>query len=360
MKTPIVVVLLAALAGGAAAEARSAPIAATLLSFVAGPVNAEDLVQVLGTPWLIASGLAEGAGTQGHIYLVNAEDRSVQTLLPGHVSYRQDAATFGDCPGKPDEARFQANGLSLSGPPGRLQRLLVVHHGERESIEVFQVDSAAKSPTLTWIGCAVFPGGVSGNGVTALPGGGFAATNFMDTDDPDAMKKLLAGKPTGGVLVWRPGHGWERLAGGNGISAANGIEASADGRNLFVAGWGDETLVRLTLGAGAGRRDVIRTGFHTDNLRWGSDGFLYASGQRDTVPDLFACAPNTANRCAGPFSVLRIDPRTLNSTEVLRQPGTPQFGGASTALRIGRQFWFGTPHGDRIAIGRAPSEQTGQ
>jgi hypothetical protein len=106
-------------------------------------------------------------------------------------------------------------------------------------------------------------------------------------------------------------------------------------------------------GAQQGTGLSSRPGFHTDNLRWGSDGFLYAAGQRDTVPNLFACAPNTTQRCTSPFSVVRIDPVTLQSREVVRHPGGPTFGAASTALRIGDEYWFGTPHGDRIAIAPA-------
>ena len=117
-----------------------------------------------------------------------------------------------------------------------------------------------------------------------------------------------------------------------------------------MAGAGDETVVRLPLDGMPGDRAVIKTGFHTDNLRWGSDGFLYAAGQRDTVDNLLACAPGTTQLCTGPFSVLRIDPATLRAEEVIRHPGTSSFGAASTALRTGDEYWLGTPHGDRIAI----------
>ena len=235
--------------------------------------------------------------------------------------------------------------------------LYVVHHGERESVEVFTLKAGPAAPILTWVGCVVYPAGVSGNGVAALPGDAFAASNFMSTNDPKAVDKLMAGQPEGGMLIWRSKTGWEDVPEAATISADNGVAASPDGKQLFVAGSGDETVVRLSLasipGGTPGDRAVIKTGFHTDNLRWGSDGFLYASGQRDTVPNLWACAPNTQQRCTSPFSVLRIDPVTLQTREVVRHPGGPTFGAASTALRIGEEYWFGTPHGDRIAIGPA-------
>jgi len=341
----------------AAAMAISTPIAAQAacdpadgLSFICGLTNAEDMVQVPDTPWIVASGLAEGERTDGHIYLVNARDRTVQVLLPGHVVYRQDTEAFAACPGAPDETKFSAHGLSLRVGSASEHTLYVVHHGERESVEVFKLKAGAGAPTLTWVGCVVYPAGVSGNGVAALPGDAFAASNFMSTNDPKAADKLMAGQPEGGMLIWRPKTGWEDVPDAAAISADNGVAASPDGKQLFVAGWGDETVVRLSLDGKPQDRAVIKTGFHTDNLRWGSDGFLYASGQRDTLPNLLACAPNTKQRCTSPFSVVRIDPTTLQTWEVIRNAGGPTFGAGSTALRIGAEYWFGTPHGDRIAI----------
>jgi hypothetical protein len=343
----------------AAAMAISTPVAAQAacdpaagLTFICGMTNAEDLVQVPGTPWIVASGLAEGEHTDGHIYLVNARDRSVQVLLPGHVDYQQDTETFGACPGAPDEAKFSAHGLSLRVGSTSEHTLYVVHHGERESVEVFKLKAGAVAPTLTWVGCVVYPAGAFGNGVAALPGGALAASKFLSTNDPKAFDKLMAGEPEGGMLIWRPKTGWEVVPGAAAISADNGVVASPDGKQLFVAGTGDETVVRLSLDK-PDDRAVIKTGFHTDNLRWGSDGFLYASGARDTLANLSACAPNTQQLCTSPFSVLKIDPVTLQTREVVRHPGGPTFGAASTALRIGDEYWFGTPHGDRIAIAPA-------
>jgi hypothetical protein len=59
---------------------------------------------------------------------------------------------------------------------------------------------------------------------------------------------------------------------------------------------------------------------------------------------------NTDKRCDNPFAVLPIDPKTLKTSEVLNDPGRPEFGAASVALKIGDTFWLGIPHGDRVAI----------
>ena len=345
--------LAAAMAISTQVAAQAACDPAAGLTFICGLTNAEDLVQVPGTPWIVASGLADGEHSEGHIYLVNAHDRTFQVLLPGHVVYRQDNEIFGACPGAPDETKFSAHGLGLRVGSASEHTLYVVHHGERESVEVFTLKAGPMPPTLTWVGCVVYPAGVLGNGVAALPGDAFAASNFLNTNDPKAIDKLTAGQPEGGMLIWRPKTGWEDVPEAATISADNGVAASPDGKQLFVAGTGDETVVRLSLDGTPGDRAVIKTGFRTDNLRWGSDGFLYGVGARDTVQNLFACAPNTQQRCTSPFSVLRIDPVTLAAREVVRHPGAPTFGAASTALRIGDEYWLGTPHGDRIAIAPA-------
>ena len=347
------ILLLAVIAMSAPAAAQAACEPAAGMTFICGLTNAEDLVQVPGTPWIIVSGLAEGEHTGGHLYLVNARDRNVQVLLPGEVAYQQDTATFGACPGAPDETRFSAHGLGLRPGLASQHTLYVVHHGERESVEVFKLNAGPAAPTLTWVGCVVDPAGVLGNGVAALPDEAFAASHFLSINDPKAMDRLMAGQPEGGMLIWRPDTGWEDVPAAATISADNGVAASADGKQLFVAGSGDDSVVRLSLDGKPGDRVIIRTGFHTDNLRWGSDGFLYAAGARDTLQNLMACAPNTKQRCNGPFSVLRIDPATLQTREVVRHPGAPSFGDASTAVRIGDEYWLGTPHGDRIAIAPA-------
>ena len=48
----------------------------------------------------------------------------------------------------------------------------VVHHGLRESIEVFDLDVSRKDPALTWVGCVVAPESATLNAVAPLPWAG--------------------------------------------------------------------------------------------------------------------------------------------------------------------------------------------
>ena len=113
-------------------------------------------------------------------------DKTATVLFPTSArNERLDAATYPTCPGpldleKPDA--FRAHGLYLKPGQGAVHTLYVVHHGTRESIEVFEVDARATPPALTWVGCAPALSTLNFNSVVALPEGGFAATSGRTGD----------------------------------------------------------------------------------------------------------------------------------------------------------------------------------
>jgi hypothetical protein len=196
------------------------------IEFVCGPKNAEDLVAVPETTWIIASGMAAGSG----LYLIDSRAASWSALEPrvGH-----DATTFPRCTLPPDPATLVTHGLSIrAGDRGR-SSLYVVAHGARESIEVYDVDASGARPILTWKGCVLLPEGLAANSVASFADGSLVTTVlFMPgTTFADAMNK----KPTGAVFEWSPGDAGFELVRGSELSANNGIEVSADGREIYVA-----------------------------------------------------------------------------------------------------------------------------
>ena len=65
-------------------------------AFVCGPKNAEDLVLVPGTQWIISSGMAEG----GVLYLVDSEQKTFTELYPADAPRaQQDMQTYGAASG---------------------------------------------------------------------------------------------------------------------------------------------------------------------------------------------------------------------------------------------------------------------
>ena len=133
------------------------------IRFICNLISPEDLAVVPSSEWVIASGNRAG----GRIHLVSVRDKTATTLFPSATrSERLDAATYPTCPGPidPNEGdAFNAHGLYLEPGQNAVHTLYVVHHGNRESIEVFEVNSRVR-PTLTWIGCAIAPDPLGLNG----------------------------------------------------------------------------------------------------------------------------------------------------------------------------------------------------
>ena len=302
--------------------------------FLCDMVSPEDIAVLPGAEWAIASGAREG----GRLHLVNVADKSTSVLFPTPESESVlDAEAYPACPGPLDLAHpdiSRLHGLYLDPGEGDTHTLLVVHHGPRESIEFFEVDAGDGPPGLTWTGCAVAPEGATLNSVVALPGGGFATTN--------------AGI---GVWEWHADSGWEVLPESE-DTAANGIEVSADGELLYIAGWAEEKLTRLSRGVTPVRKDVIQLGFRPDNLRMALDGsVIYAAGHTDrdgnSITDPREPTLETSN-------VAEIDPETLEFERVFVHPAMPGFISSTTAIRIGDELWLGSYRGDRLAYAPAP------
>ena len=327
-----------------AAPSSCAPIGA--LRFVCGPEGPEDLVAVPRTPLLVSSAM----GGAGGIYVVDTSKNTSAKVFPIAASAeRLDAGTYASCPGPlqgPDRTAFVTHGLYLKPGPRSTHTLYAVHHGGRESIEVFTIDTGLAPPAVTWIGCVVAPDPLGLNAVVALPEGGFAATNFdprppSGAPAPGVSAKVLSGDRNGEVWEWHPKTGWAKVPGSE-ASGANGLELSADGTWYYVAQWGNRAFMRLSRGKTPVERQEISVGFRVDNLRWSRDGkTLLAAGQDRALAEL---PPGT-----GPVSIIgRIDPRAMTYQELVRQPMPPGLFAATVALEAGREYWVGSFRGDRI------------
>jgi len=315
--------------------------AAGNVQFICGVIGPEDLVVVPGGDWVIASGDAAG----GAVTLINARDRGTTPLYPAPAAKQKlDKKTYDSCPGPidPDEKdRFRAHGLALRPGRNSVHTLYVVHHGTRESIEVFEVDVRAK--TATWVGCAVAPEPIGLNSVVPLPEGGFASTNFQPRGEARGRANMQAGEKNGELWEWHTGSGW-KIVPGSEASGANGIEISKDGQWFYMGGWGSQTFIRMSRGQTPPKRDEIPVGFRLDNLRWAPDGDLIAAGQE----------PQNGALTMATSRVVRINPNTLKVQEVIRYPFNDAFNFSTVAVQIGREYWVGSVRGDRIARFQAP------
>jgi hypothetical protein len=268
-------------------------------------------------------------------------DKTATVLFPTPArNERFDATTYPTCPGPLDpeqQKAFRALGLYLKPGQGAIHTLYVVNftNGARFSIEVFEVDARATPPALTWVGCAPSLSTLSFNSVVALPEGGFAATSMR----------------TGDVWQWQTQTGWRRVPGSEG-TAPNGLEISKDGRWLYIAGWAEEKLTRLSRGRTPVQKDVIKLGFRPDNLRMSLDGsVLFAAGHTDKDGHSIV-VPREMLRATS--NVAKIDPQTLEVRRIFQHPAIDGFGASTTAIQVGNEMWLGAARGDRIAYFPAP------
>ena len=307
------------------------------IRFICDQIVPEDLLPVPGGQWVLASSM----GANGAIRLISLRDRTTTVLFPAASSkIRPDTKTYSSCPGPIDlsnREQFRAHGLYLLSGKGSVHTLYVVHHGSRESIEIFEFDGRAKPPVLTWVGCAVAPNRIWLNSVVGLPDGGFVTTNFSPIGQaPDLAAKIIAGTNNGELWEWHTATGWQVVPGSS-LPGPNGLEISRDGRWLYVGAWGSASVVRLSRGQTPVKKDSVDVGFRVDNVRWAPDGTLLAAGQGGTAPS------QTSH-------VARVNTTTMTSRELVRHPFGDVLRMGTVAIEVGREIWVGTYQGNRIVI----------
>ncbi|HEY6509567.1 MAG TPA: hypothetical protein VIY56_16210 [Vicinamibacterales bacterium] len=321
------------------------------LKFVCGQAGPEDLVAVPDSRFLIASAF----GGEGGLFLLDTRAATSTKLYPSATAaHRLDAATYAACPGPPQTTpRFQTHGLFLKPGTGGRHTLLVVGHGNRESVEVFELDTRGASPAVTWVGCAVAPDPIGLNSVLALPEGGFVATNFQSRAPAGRAgggfsSALVNGENNGELWEWQPRAGWTKVPGSE-AAGANGLELSKDGKWFYVAQWGSKSFMRVSRGQTPVKRDVLSLGFRVDNVRWAPDGTLLVAGQGG--PD---CAALGQARGTGPCNgvatstIGKVDPEKWTYTQLVDYPTTSVISAATVAIQVGNELWAGSFRGDRV------------
>ena len=320
------------------------------VQYLCGPQKPEDIVAIDGRRWLVASGFATGAGLK----LVDARRRTAEPWFTGEaaqIAPRTSAAAA--CPGPVDPALFNARGLSLRKTGRNRWRLLVVNHGGRESIEMFDVEMAGGKPALRWRDCIPMPPGQVANSVASFADGTILTTVL--TRPGTTIADFVEGRTTGAVWQWRPGEsGFSELPGTE-LPGNNGLEVDSDDRHFHVVAFGWHSLVTFD------RRDtrvpVARMeapGFMPDNVHW-TNGRLLLAGMRLDEP---ACGGRRRvidgvadqMRCHRGWVVGEVDRRTGGIRILKKGEPLEGFNGISAAAILGGELWLGSYQSDRIAI----------
>lgn len=352
MKSAILMAFMFLFASGPPARAAEPCDALDKVQFVCVGASAEDLVAIPKSDWVVLS---------GELRAVNAKDRTEVVLFSAEPKFNK--ALYASCPGpltgaEMTEKKFRAHGINLRAGANGVHTLYVVHHPERESVEVFEIDARGRQPAITWVGCVPAPPGVGGNGLAVLPDNGFAITSFINRnlggfrgpEGANARAKLSRGEVTGALWEWSPAKGWAQVPGSE-ASGPNGVEASADGKWFYIAEWGPQRIIKLSRGAATVSKQTVSLGFHPDNMRWQADGSLTVAGQVGTIDAvLVACL---GNRICGETgtSVAAIDTTAMTATPLMQAyRANAVFAAGTTGLIVGREIWVGSAFpGSRVA-----------
>jgi len=321
------------------------------INFICGPVNAEDLVLVPGTDWIVASAMAPDTA----FFLVDAN--SGAWSVP-EIRISADMAMYPLCPSAPDLSRLETHGLNIRRNSNGNATLYSVGHGARESIEVFSVDSSGDLPVITWTGCIPMPEGLAANSVASFADGSLVATILLMPGKTFADS--VAMRPTGAVVRWSPGDSGFSLIENSELPGNNGIEVSADGSEIFVVSSGFQTIVAFSNTNPAKQlRTTRQLPITPDNVHMGSNGMLLTAGMKNDVPECGgAPGPDhdlaTLGTCPRGSIAIGINPQTMEHQVLVETPTIPVFSNATMVLITGSRFWLGTFSGNRIAYGNLP------
>lgn len=303
---------------------------------ICGIVHPEDMVPLAGSEWVIVSGYSSDS-----LYRISSRTRKAANLLDG-VRFRWNRTAYPNCPGPLEVGGLTGHGIALSR--GRSPQLFVISHGQRESIEVFDV--RRRDAALTWVGCIPVPVDMMANSLVALRSGALVVTSLA-SPGTDFLTNIIAGRQTGDVRTWSAQLGWRTILGSSG-SGPNGLALSDDDKSVYVAMSGSRDIVRLYLDGKTAPIRSAKMDILPDNLRSTPDGRLITTGMRYD-PDANARCFKEVN-CKPPFEVYEIDTRTLALTMLTGRIDHGSIHLPTTALRIGQDVWISSIGADRVFV----------
>ena len=229
-------------------------------------------------------------------------------------------------------SNFEPLGLAYFEEAG-LRRLFVVN-AANNSVEIFDV---AEDGTLTHLDTKNERRLTSPNNVTAVGVDRFYVTNDVKAGRETTLGKLqFLTRASEGELFYFDGVAWSVAA--TGLKFANGVAASTDGDEIYVAETAAKSIRVFARNDASGalqQKRKVKTPAAPDNLTVSTDGVLWAAGLPKPL-SLLGHAGNAAK--LSPSAVMRID-ETGASTLYLDDGS--ELSASSVAARVGDTLLIG-------------------
>jgi hypothetical protein len=115
---------------------------------------------------------------------------------------------------------------------------------------------------------------------------------------------------------------------------------------LFISEWSDYKVWKISLNGDSPPR-AIHLDFLPDNLRLTEQGTLLIAGQNADPVNVMTCR-SRHGPCQAPFTVVEMNPITMD-THVLAREGDADFGGAAGAALAGGHLWINSYYAREVA-----------
>lgn len=313
---------------------------------VCGMQSPEDIAALEdGRHLLLAhfGGMHDGTGSLG---LFDTQSEQATVLFPpANAVIDTGDPQWGeaDCEPPPLD-QFSPHGTHLHQLADGRWRYLVVNHGGREVVELFELLGQGGDSTLAWRGCVPAGPQTFMNDVVGLSNGDLIYTRMFHNSG--TLEQLLSavGKNTGDLWRWNKQSGL-RVLPGTEANQPNGIEIAADERHVYANMYFTQQVWKVDVDTG----EVVATAPvpSADNSAWGSDGRLWVVTHKDSIINLLSCFKEQAAPCGAGFEVIAVDPETMATESVFSHRGAPM-GAATIAVPQAGRVYMGSFAGDRL------------
>jgi len=307
----------------------------------------EDIAALPDGRHLLLAHFGHMGESTGSISLFDTQNGGWRTLYPhsegapdpGHSTDWGDS----DCTEPPGES-IGPHGTHLHQLNDGRWRYLVVNHGQREAVELFELVPSGEQSTLAWRGCVHAAPETLMNDVVGLDNGDLVYSRMFASAGALSMLKSLVGIPTGELWRWNADSGLSPLPATT-AAQPNGLEIDAANAYVYADMYMEQQVwqVRLSDGQVTARYDIP----NADNSAWGSDGRLYFATHDMGFRDILNCFEYPDRPCPGGFDIIALDTETGEFESVFRHEGAPM-GAATVAVPQGGRVYMGSFVGDRM------------